>query len=112
MSVKVVYNGIEDFRHLGPNDFKFHSELEGVEDLTFPRGVEVEVSKEVRDALLEKPHIYGNFVNVPRGETAADVVGDEPAQPNTESAPANSNSPENNAQTDVPNAKSPKSEKA
>lgn len=62
--VTVKYMGNSDIRILRPTDFQ----VGGVEDVSeieeqhFPKGVEVKVTREMRDALVDNPKLYGLFL--------------------------------------------------
>lgn len=62
--VTIKYMGDADVRILRAADFKAGGveDVSEIEDQHFPKGAEVKVTREMRDALIDNPKLYGLFI--------------------------------------------------
>ena len=67
--VTVKYMGDSDIRLLTAADFKAGGveDVSEIEDQQFPKGAEVKVTREMRDALVDNPRLYGLFLRGTEG---------------------------------------------
>jgi len=77
MSKFIKYTGPDDARTLGTDDLSRHAGVEKFEEVTFDKGVSVEVDDAVADALAAAPEVFGTFELVTKKDALAEQAAND-----------------------------------